>query len=88
MENLEKREVDLESLKYVTGGTGEGLDMESMQEHWNRIVNNNVSGGAGNTFDPERFQVYWDEKVSENDITKLPDLDHPHSKKEKSKLFK
>ena len=48
----------------------------------------NVSGGARDTFDPERFQAYWDEKVSENDITKVPDLDNPHSKKAKGKLYK
>ena len=51
-------------------------------------MNNNVPGGARDTFDPEHFQEYWNEKVSENDITKVPDLDNPHSKKAKGKLYK
>ena len=46
------------------------------------------AGGARDTFDPEHFQEYWNEKVSENDITKVPDLDNPHSKKAKGKLYK
>ena len=46
------------------------------------------SGGARDTFDPEHFQEYWNEKVSENDITRAPDLDNPHSKKAKGKLYK
>ena len=53
-----------------------------------QIVNNNVPGGARDTFDPEHFQEYWNEKVSENDITKVPDLDNHHSKKAKGKLYK
>lgn len=80
--------MNTESLEKVSGGAGEGLDMDSMQAHWNRIVNNNVPGGARNTFDPEHFQEYWNEKVNENDITKAPDLDNPHSKKQKGKLFR
>ena len=48
----------------------------------------NVSGGARDTFDPEHIQEYWNEKVSENDITRAPDLDNPHSKKAKGKLYK
>ena len=55
------------------------LDVEALK---------NVSGGARDTFDPEHFQEYWNEKVSENDITKVPDLDNPHSKKAKGKLYK
>ena len=47
-----------------------------------------TSGGARDTFDPDHFQEYWNEKVSENDITKVPDLDNPHSKKAKGKLYK
>ena len=48
----------------------------------------NVSGGARDPFDPEHFQESWNEKVSENDITRAPDLDNPHSKKAKGKLYK
>lgn len=88
MKGFNKKRLDLEALEKVSGGAGEGLDMDSMQEHWNQIVNNNVPGGARNTFDPERFQAYWDEKVSENDITKVPDFDNPHSKKAKGKLYR
>ncbi len=88
MKDLEKCKLDDEALDHVSGGTGEGLDMESMQEHWNQIVNGNVPGGAGHTFDRERFQEYWYEKMRENDITKVPDLDNPHSKKAKGKLYK
>ena len=47
-----------------------------------------VSGGARDTFDPEHFQEYWNEKTSENDITKAPDLDNPHARKAKNKLYK
>ena len=88
MKDLKKYKLDVEALKNVSGGAGEGLDMDSMQEHWNQIVNNNVPGGARDTFDPERFQEYWNEKVSENDITRAPDLDNPHSKKAKGNLYK
>ena len=88
MKDLKKYKLDVEALKNVSGGAGEGLDMDSMQAHWNQIVNNNVPGGARDTFDPERFREYWNEKVSENDITKVPDLDNPHSKKAKGKLYK
>ncbi len=87
-EKHEKNKLADEALKNVSGGVGEGLDMDSMQEHWNQIVNNNVPGGAGDTFDPEHFQAYWIEKVSENDITKVPNLDNPHSKKAKGKFPK
>ena len=54
----------------------------------------NVSGGAGEDWSEiarrmmEHFQEYWNEKVSENDITRAPDLDNPHSKKAKGKLYK
>ena len=88
MKDLEICKLDDEALKHVSGGTGDGLDMDSMQEHWNQIVNNNIPGGARDTFDPERFQAYWDEKMSENDITKVPDLDNPHARKAKNKLYK
>jgi hypothetical protein len=86
MKDLKKNKLDDEILKNVSGGAGEGLDMDSMQEHWNQIVNNNVPGGARDTFDPEHFQEYWNEKVSENDITNDPVF--PHSKKAKGKLYK
>ena len=56
MKDLKKYKLDVEVLKKVSGGAGEGLDMDSMQEHWNQIVNNNVPGGARDTFDPEHFQ--------------------------------
>ena len=79
MKDFNKKRLDLEALEKVSGGAGEGLDMDSMQEHWNQIVNNNVPGGARDTFDPERFQAYWDE---------VPDLDNPHSKKAKGKLYR
>ena len=52
MKDLKKYNLDDEALKNVSGGAGEGLDMDSMQEHWNQIVNNNVSGGAKDTFNP------------------------------------
>ena len=47
-----------------------------------------VTGGVRDSFALERFQAYWDEKMNENDITKVPDIDNPHSKKEKGKLYR
>ena len=44
MKDLEICKLDDEALKHVSGGTGDGLDMDSMQEHWNQIVNNNIFG--------------------------------------------
>ena len=86
MKDLKKYKLDVEALKDVSGGAGEGLDMDSMQEHWNQIVNNSVPAGAGNTFDPEQMQEYWNEKVSENQSDSEPFF--PHSKKAKGKLYK
>ena len=42
-----------------------------------------VTGGTGESISPDS-----DENINENDITKVPDLDNPHSKKAKSKLYK
>ena len=88
MKDLKKYKLDVEALKNVSVVAGSLKKKDSMQAHWNQIVNNNVPGGARDTFDPEHFQEYWNEKVSENDITKVPDLDNPHSKKAKGKLYK
>ena len=42
-----------------------------------------VTGGTGESISPDS-----DENINENDITKVPDLVNPHSKKAKSKLYK
>lgn len=45
-----------------------------------------VSGGSE---DPKYFQGYWEEKMRESDIiTTVPDLDNPHSKRQKGTLYK
>ncbi len=42
-----------------------------------------VTGGTGESISPDS-----DENINENDITKVPDIDNPHSKKAKGKLYK
>ncbi len=88
MKDLKKYKLDDEALKDVSGGAGDGLVMDSMHEHWNQIGNNNVPGCAGDTFDPERFHESENEKESRNDFFKVPDLDQPHSKKAKGKIYR
>ena len=53
----------------------------------------NVSGGAGEDWSEiaRRMMENSNEQLddsSRNDITKVPDLDNPHSKKAKGKLYK
>ena len=53
----------------------------------------NVSGGAGKDWSEiaRRMMENSNEQLddsSRNDITKVPDLDNPHSKKAKGKLYK
>ena len=53
----------------------------------------NVSGGAGEDWSEiaRRMMENSNEQLDDstrNDITKLPDLDNPHSKKAKGKLYK
>ena len=54
---------------------------------------NDVSGGAGEDWSEiarimmENSNEQLDDS-SRNDITKVPDLDNPHSKKAKGKLYK
>ena len=53
----------------------------------------NVSGGAGEDWSEiaRRMMENRNEQLvdsSRNDITKVPDLDNPHSKKAKGKLYK
>jgi hypothetical protein len=64
------------------------MNMASKKEKLSVETLEKVSGGAGETFDPEHFQEYLNETASENDITKVPDLDNPHSKKLKGKLYR
>ncbi len=81
----DREELNDDLLDQVSGG----FEDAAMQERWNQIVNSTVPGGARDTFDPERFQAYWDEKMRESDIiTTVPDLDNPHSKKQKGMLYK
>ncbi len=54
---------------------------------------NDVSGGAGEDWSEiaRRMMENSNEQLdvsSQNDITKVPDLDNPHSKKAKGKLYK
>ena len=54
---------------------------------------NDVSGGAGEDWSEieRRMMENSNEQLddsSRNDITKVPDLDNPHSKKAKGKLYK
>ena len=63
-------------------------DLKCQKDELSLKTLDKVTGGVRNYFDPEHFQEYWDEKMSENDITKVPDPDNPHSKKEKGKLYK
>lgn len=48
-----------------------------------------VSGGAGEDWNEIARRMYdnTDHEI-ENDITKVPDLDNPHSKKQKGKLYR
>ena len=53
----------------------------------------NVSGGAGEDWSEiaRRMMENSNEQLDDstrNDITKLPDLDNPHARKAKGKLFK
>ena len=53
----------------------------------------NVSGGAGEDWSEiaRRMMENSNEQLddsTQNDITKVPDLDNPHSKKAKGKLYK
>ena len=53
----------------------------------------NVSGGAGEDWSEiaRRMMENSNEQLDDstrNDITKLPDLDNPHSKKAKGKLYR
>ena len=63
-------------------------DLKRQKDELSLKTLDKVTGGVRDFFDPERIQEYWVEKMSENDITKVPDLDNPHSKKEKGKLYK
>ncbi len=54
---------------------------------------NDVSGGAGEDWSEiaRKMMENSNEQLdvsSQNDITKVPDLDNPHSKKAKGKLYK
>ena len=60
------------------------LDIEALK---------NVSGGAGEDWNEiaRRMMENSNEQLddsTQNDITKVPDLDNPHSKKAKGRLYK
>ena len=60
------------------------LDVEALKD---------VSGGAGEDWSEiaRRMMEYSNEQLDDstrNDITKVPDLDNPHSKKAKGKLYR
>lgn len=65
------------------------MNMASKKEELSVETLEKVSGGAGEDWEEITRRMYdnTDHEI-ENDITKVPDLDNPHSKKLKGKLYR
>ena len=65
------------------------MNMASKKEKLSVETLDKVSGGAGEDWEEIARRMYdnTDHEI-ENDITKVPDLDNPHSKKQKGKLYR
>jgi hypothetical protein len=65
------------------------MNMASKKEKLSVETLEKVSGGAGEDWEEIARRMYdnTDHEI-ENDITKVPDLDNPHSKKLKGKLYR
>ena len=67
------------------------MNMASKKEKLSVETLEKVSGGAGEDWEEIARRMYDNtdhELGSENDITKIPDLASPHSKKSKGKLLR
>ena len=65
------------------------MNMASKKEKLSVETLEKVSGGAGEDWEEIARRMYdnTDHEI-ENDITKVPDLVNPHSKKQKGKLYR
>ena len=65
------------------------MNMASKKEKLSLETLEMIAGGTGEDWEEIARRMYdnTDHEI-ENDITKVPDLDNPHSKKQKGKLYR